>query len=273
MREEYVEQAHFFKAYLIRIADNLPAQEILTSIAEEVLATTNLPKAIEVMRGEIVLNGKISSGMRLLPHYFTPFQTYVMAQAEEEKSRFTINTALKILHKLAKYMSKKPTRAGLFIYQFESLSRNRLGYDDGMNAIAQESFYDDAWQDWIKRVLFNLGEREFADMLYHRSEHFVLEHRHRTRNPDYLPDFPIFFGRQEGKIAKANFRKDPLYMFSALQRQLGYPKVPRPKKKSEKELLPPAVELRIQRLEQRLQLLESETKNNFDLSEFYQKPE
>ena len=38
----------------------------------------------------------------------------------------------------------------------------------------------------------------------------------------------MLFGEKEGRIAMANRRKDPLYLFSALQRHLGYPSVPRP---------------------------------------------
>ncbi|MAT14260.1 MAG: hypothetical protein CMJ46_03220 [Planctomyces sp.] len=268
-REEYVEQAYFFKSYNERLIDNLPAQEILASISEELLATTNLPKAIEFLKGEILLKGKVSDGMQRLPHYFTPFQTYVMARAEEDRSRFDISIALTILQKLAEYMSESPTLPGLFVYQFECLARNRLGYDAGMLAISEDPSFDDEWRDWLRRIRFHLGEHDFCDLIYYRSEHYVEERRHRTREPDYQPSYSIFFGRQEGRIAKANRGKDPLYMFSALQRQLNYPKVPRLKTKSAESILHPAVEQRLQRLEQRLQLLEAEAKDDFDLSQFY----
>ena len=82
---------------------------------------------------------------------------------------------------------------------------------------------------------------------------------------------PMLFGRQEGRIAKANRGKDPLYLFAALQRQLGYPAVPRPR--TGKDLkLPPHLELRLQRVEKRIHLLEAETKGELDLSEFYAHP-
>ncbi|MEZ6044321.1 MAG: hypothetical protein R3C11_01800 [Planctomycetaceae bacterium] len=268
-REEYVEQAYFFKSYSERLIDNLPAQEILASISEELLATTNLPKAIEFLKGEILLKGKVSDGMKRLPHYFTPFQTYVMARAEEDKSRFDISIALHILQKLAEYMSETPSRPGLFIYQFECLARNRLGYDAGMLAIADDPFYDEEWQSWLKKIRFQLGEHDFCDLIYFRSEHYVEERRHRTREKEYQPSYPIFFGRQEGRIAKANRGKDPLYMFSALQRQLNYPKVPRIKTSSQSPIIHPAVEQRLQRLEQRLQLLEAEAKDDFDITKYY----
>ena len=49
----------------------------------------------------------------------------------------------------------------------------------------------------------------------------------RRQNPDYEPPVPPLFGEKEGKIAKASRGRDPLYLFAALQRQLGYPEVPR----------------------------------------------
>jgi hypothetical protein len=39
--------------------------------------------------------------------------------------------------------------AALFIYQFECIARNRLGYDRGMTAMARDPFYHDDWRDWI----------------------------------------------------------------------------------------------------------------------------
>ena len=50
-----------------------------------------------------------------------------------------------------------------------------------------------------------------------------------------MPKFPTLFGEKEGKIARANRGRDPLYLFSALQRQLGYPEVPRPRRPDEAE--------------------------------------
>ena len=65
---------------------------------------------------------------------------------------------------------------------------------------------------------------------------------------------------QEGRIAKANQGKEPLYMFAALQRQIGYPKVPRLKPKSDGPEIHPVIEQRLHRMEQRMKILEQETK-------------
>jgi hypothetical protein len=141
-----------------------------------------------------------------------------------------------------------------------------------MTAIAGDNFYSPDWRDWILRTRLRLGAHEFADMIYYRSEFFVQERRRTTGRNDYQPGAPILFGLREGRIAKANRGKDPLYLFAALQRQLGYPSVPRQKSASDEPQLPPAVEQRLLRLEKRIQILEGESKGKLDLSEFYAKP-
>ena len=269
-REEYIEQAYFFKTFLERLDEDLPSQEILMSIKEEILATTKLPIALDVLRGEMLLKGRLCDGMAILGHYFAPFQTFVMRQSEQDKTKFDQRVALQILEREARYRGEYGKPAGLFVYQFECLSRNRLGYDRGMTAIAEDPVYDADWREWILKARLQLGAVEFADMIYFRSE-FYLEERRKLVDPNEIASAPLLFGRQEGRIAKANRGKDPLYLFAALQRQLGYPAVPR--SKSAKDLkLPPHLELRLQRVEKRIQLLEAETKGQLDLSEFYAKP-
>ena len=115
-REEYIEQAYFFRTYRERLEENLPSQEILSDIHEEILATAKLPLAIEFLKGEMVLNGRICDGMARLPHYFTPFQTFVMSRAESDKSKFDTRIALQVLQREAEYFfSESPTASGLFV--------------------------------------------------------------------------------------------------------------------------------------------------------------
>ena len=272
-REEYVEQEHFFRVLRERAAENVPVQEALAQVREEILATTNLPFAIDFLRAETLHGGKFNAAMERIPHYFTPFQTFVTASSESDVTKFDTATGLLVLERLAGYMAKGPTRAGLFIFQFECVSRNRLGYDAGLRAVAEDPFYDAGWKEWILRVRGALGVADFADLVYYRSEEHVDQVRRRTEDADWRPDYPILFGRSEGRIARANRGKEPLYMFAALQRQLDYPRVPRAKPKTV-DKLPPAVEARLQRLEKRITLLESETKGQgIDLSEFMKRPE
>ena len=270
-REEYIEQAYFFRTFHERLDESIPSQEVLFSIREEILTTTKLPLALDVLRDELMHRGKICEGMSHLAHYFAPFQAFVMARAEEDRSKFDQRTALQVLEREAKYRSESPSPAGLFVFQFECLARNRLGYNDGMVAIAADPIYDDDWREWILKALSQLGSVEFADLIYYRSEAYV-EERRRTAGTAYAPSARVLFGRQEGRIARANRGKDPLYLFAALQRQLGYPAVPRVRSGRDLQL-PPLLEQRLQRLEKRLQLLEAESQGKLDLSEFYSNPE
>jgi len=270
-REEYVEQAYFFRVFRERLEDNTPSQEILESIREELLATTKLPMAIDFLKDEVKHTGKLSTGMVHLPHYFSAFQTFVMEAAEAERGRFDQIIAFKILEQEADYLAKTPISAGLFIYQFECLARNRLGYDRGLEAIASDPMYDDDWRTWIRLLRRELGAVEFSELIYRRSEHFQEDLRRKKRDAEFTVGYPLFFGVQEGRIAKANRGKDPLYMFAALQRQLDYPAVPRQQRAQKGPIIHPVLEERLKRLEQRIKILEMETQGKLDLSQFYEK--
>lgn len=267
-REEYIEQTYFFKNYRERLEDAIPSQEVLATIYEEILSTTKLPMAIDFLKGELLLTGRISDGMEKLSHYFTPFQTFILKNAEDDKSKFDQKIALKILEREAEYRSENPTSAGLFIYQFECIARNRLGYHKGLEAIANDTLYNDDWSQWIRKLKIQLGSVDFADLLYFRSQHFVDEKRRQPGNQEFESKSPILFSKQDGRIAKANRNRDPLYMFAALQRQLGYPEVPRSIAKSAKSVFHPALEARLHKIETQLQLIDSELKGNFDLNQF-----
>jgi hypothetical protein len=271
-REEYIEQAYFFRIYRERIEANVPAQEVLTGVREEILGTTKLPMAIDFLAGELHLKGKVAEGMSRLPHYFTPFQCFVLSRAEADESKFDMRLALLILEREAEFKSNSPHVAGLFMYQFECISRNRLGYEAGMTAVAADPMFDEGWRDWILKIRRQLGTVDFADLIYKRSQHRVEMTRKSTKNANYQPSYAVLFGVQEGRIAKANYGKDPLYMFAALQRQLNYPTVPRPRPSRSTPLFDPPVEMRFQRLEARIALLEQESKGALDISKFY-KPE
>lgn len=268
-REEYVEQAYFFRVFRERLAQNVAAQEILDQVHEEILTTTRLPLAIQFLATELKHTGLLGSGFARLPHYFTAFQTFVIRQAELEGHRFTMPMALLVLERLASYMAEKPTRPGLFVYQFEAISRNRLGYDDGLTAISQDPFYDASWRDYFRMFRRQIGTIDFGDLIYVRSDLYVIDER--KRNPEYQPPLPPLFGEKEGKIAKASRGRDPLFLFAALQRQLGYPEVPRPRERDDTESKLIALQAKLRELEARVKLVEGELRGNVDLSQF--KPE
>jgi hypothetical protein len=272
-REEYIEQAHLFRTLGERLADNVPMQELMDHVKQEILSTTRLPMAIDFLLTELRHIGMMSSAMERLPHYFTPFQTYVMQEAESERGRFDLRIAVAILRHEADYRSKGPIPQAMFMYQFECLCRNRLKYDPGLAAIAGDPIYDANWQEWIRELRHRIGMVDFADMIYVRSQ-FNIVHRTRPGEEPPVPEKPILFSEKEGKIAWANRRKDPLYLFAALQRHLGYPAVPRPKRPDESRNLLPLLNLRVEKLESRLKLLEEEgRKGGIDLTKLYGKPD
>jgi hypothetical protein len=270
-REEYIEQAYFFHILRERMAQNMPAQEVLERVHEEILSTTRLPYAIQFLATELKHTGLLSSGFARLGHYFTAFQAFIVQQTEEEGKRFHAETGLLILEREAGYRAAQVTRPGLFVYQFETLSRNRLGYDAGIEAMIADPCYDDDWRAFLQMVRQQVGIVDFADLVYVRSELYLKDQR--REQADYEPPVPALFGEKEGKIAKANRGRDPLYLFSALQRQLGYPTVPRPQPRDDMEAKLEALKAKVRDLETRLKVIDAELKGQVDLTQFLAKPE
>jgi hypothetical protein len=303
-REEYIEQSHFFRALGERLAENVPAQEVLASVREEVLATTKLPLAIDFLLGELRHEGLLGPALAMLPHYFTPFQAFVIQESENARLRFDLRVGLEILSREAEYRAGEPSREGIFLYQFEALCRNRLSYDRGLEAVARDPAFDDTWREWIRKVRRQIGMVDIADLIYVHSQYYwqrqdnsgsqrggarALERSEgRTAAIEDVQqragaeDGPapleqneeriMLFGEREGRIALANRRKDPLFLFSSLHRQLGYPEVPRQKPADKEQALLPQLARRLEQLELRLKLIEEDRRGEVDLSQFYARP-
>jgi hypothetical protein len=269
-REEYVEQAHFFQTLAERNQLGASTQDLLSMVREEILSTTKLPMAIDYLAGELKLVGVFHTAMARLPHYFTPFQTFVISEAERDTGRFDMVLALNILAREARYRAEGATAQGLFLFEFESLARNRLGYDKGLAAVAGDDIFDAAWRPWIMVVRHQVGLVDFADLIYVRSEHYL--RRQGASDENLPPERQPLFGEGEGRIALANRGKDPLLLFNALHRHLGYPEVPRPAKPDEAPELVPQLLRRVDRLEARMKLAEEELKGGIDLTRFYSPP-
>jgi hypothetical protein len=275
-REELIEQAYFFRVMRERVELNVPMQESLSAVRDELLATTNLPKAIDFMRAELLHQGGMAGAMERLSHYFTPFQAYVVREAENERGRFDLRVGLEILQREAEYRSDDPTPPGAFLYQFETLCRNRLRYDQGLSAISQDPIYDADWREWVLTVRRQIGIVDLADLIYVRSQYYVEREAQAGAAAGGVveldPSHVALFGAREGKIALANRGKDPLYLLAALQRQLNYPAVPRLKPHDDSVDIIPQLMRRVERLETRLKLMEDESKGGIDLTQFYVSP-
>lgn len=265
-RDECIEQAYFFRVFRERIAQNISAQDVLARIHDEVLVTTKLPFAIQYLSTELKHSGLLGDGFARLPHYFTPFQTYVIRQAEAEGQRFTIPVAFLILEREATYKAGEPTQAGLFVYQLEAITRNRLGYDAGLRAIGSDPFYGSAWVENAEIVRRQIGVVDLAELVYLRSETYVADER--RDDPSYQPSLPPLFGEKEGRIARASIRRDPLFLFAALQRQLNYPEVPRLVQRDDASTKIELLQAKVRDLEARFRMLEAEHRGTFDPTQF-----
>lgn len=273
--EEYIEQAYLFGGLNNRLDASDPVQDVMRHLRDEILSTTKLPMAIDYLLAELIHVGTMATAMKKLPHYFTPFQTFLVEAAEDETGRFDMRRALLILEYEAKFRAENRDPISMFFFQFETICQNHLDYDHGLAAMAGDAIYDDVWRKWIMSVRHRIGIVGLADLVYVHSEHYVkrqndlarLEGNDSLENPDV-----ILFGDKEGRIALANRTKEPMYLFSALQRQLNYPAVPRPQRKDPLDSVLPKLVKQMERMEMRMKLLEDEQREKgIDLSQFYGK--
>lgn len=267
---EYVEQEYFFKILGERLPEQVPMQDLLAALKYELLGSTRLPMAVDFLLTELRHSGSMAIAMARLTHYFAPFQAYLIGEAEAERGQFDMRVAVQILRAEAGYRAAGVSQAGLFLFQVESLSRNRLRYGHGLKAMSQDPVYDTDWSSFINDVRNEIGLVEFADMIFMRSEDY-----HRRRKLEKLDTSGIpkaLFGEKEGRIAFANRQKDPVFLFAAMQRHLNYPAVPRPIPPDPAKELMPLLMRRVERLESRIKLLEEENRDGLDITKFYDKP-
>ena len=135
-------------------------------------------------------------------------------------------TALLVLEREAAYRAETADPAGAVRLPVRDDRPQPARLLEGYVAIAADPFYDEEWRAYIDAVRARSAMIDFADLVYLRSE-LVRDRSSARRNPTYEPAVPPLFGEKEGKIARASRGRDPLYLFAALQRQLGYPEVPR----------------------------------------------
>lgn len=275
-KEEYIEQAYLFRS----LADQStlepelqqPLQTMLGWLKQEVLATTKLPMAIDFLIGEIKHLGTMSTSMARMPHYFAPFQTYLVQQAEEEGGRFDIWQAFRILQQEAELRARQVPANALFFFQFETLCRNRLSYDHGLEAMSRDPAYHLDWARWILSVRHKIGIVDITDLVYVHSAYYVINEQRRLQEEVTEPS-PLLFSEKEGRVALANRHKEPLFFFSSLQRHLEIPASPRPRKADQSKNRLPTLIKQVERLEVRIKLLEEEQRQKgIDLAQFYSKP-
>ncbi|MDR2642386.1 MAG: hypothetical protein LBC74_06290 [Planctomycetaceae bacterium] len=174
LSEEYIEQAFFFESFIESLEDGITTQEFLHSIRGELLTTAQLYKAVDFMLTDVKYTGVLAISMRLLNHYFSPFQTFIISESEREDGHLDFKIALQILAREAKYRSNNPTTQGVFFYQFETLCRNRLGYVRGLDMLIKDDFYNADWKEWLTILRRQIGFVPLADMIFYRSEYYKI---------------------------------------------------------------------------------------------------
>ena len=266
VRDECIEQAYFFRILRERVEANLAAQDVMMGLSEELLSTTRLPMAVQFVASELKHSGSMANGFDKIPHYFTPFQRFVIRQTEDDKRKLTFSTSMLLLEREARYKADEMTPAGLFVFQFECLTRNKLGYEDGLTAMSLEPTQSKEWQANASMFRKQIGIVEFSELVYLRSEYYVADQK--RIDPDFVPSLLPLFGEKEGKIAKASLGRDQLFLFSALQRQLNYPEVPQPKPKDDPGILVQQLEAKLRDLDIRVRMMEAESRGNFDPTQF-----
>lgn len=273
-REEYIEQAYVFKGLNNRLDESDPVQVVMKHLRDEVLSTTKLPMALDFLLAELMHVGTMGTAMRKLSHYFEPFQTFLIDNAEDDSGRFDMRRALLILEHEANFRADNTDPVAMFLFQFETICDNHLDYDFGLQAVAHDSSYDETWQKWLMSIRGRLGLVGLADLIYVHSEHYLARQKTIEEAQGSEVEMPnvVLFGEKEGRIALANRTKEPQYLFAALQRQLSYPAVPKPKRKTASEEILPKLIRQLERMEMRMKLLEDEQREKgIDLSQFYGK--
>ena len=269
-KEEYVEQVHLFRAMHQRLSPHQPIQEVLYQLRQEILVTTNLPRAIDFLLAELNHAGQMGPAMARLSHYFSSFQAFLVQNAEKDTGRFDMQMAALILEHDARLRSTAAPPVTQFFFQFECLCRNHLSYDHGLAAMSLDPVYDKAWAAWILQIRHRLGIVDLSDLIYVHSQHYANELQRRGQSVEQGQ--AILFGESEGRIALANRGREMLMMFSALQRQLGYPPAPRRERTHSAEESLEKLQRLLGRLEVRVKLLEEEQREKgIDLTKFYGK--
>ena len=177
-REEYIEQAYFFHTFRERLIDGLASQEILARIGEELLSTTKLPLAVSFLHVEMKGTGQMGPAMERISHYFTPFQAHVVSQAESDVSRFAMDQALSDPGARGQVQGRCARRCRpCSCFNSRRSPATDWATPKGLAAMAGDPIYTEDWIDYILTLRSRLGDVDFADLIFVRSEQFARERR------------------------------------------------------------------------------------------------
>ena len=194
-REEYIEQVYFFRTLRERLIDGLPSQEILARIGEELLSTTKLPLAVSFLHVDMKGIGVDGAGHGADQPLFHAVPGPRRQPGRERHEPVSDGTSPARPGARSQVQIRRAVAAGAFsCFSSRRLSRNRLGYNKGLAGMADDPIYSDDWKDYILTLRTRLGDVDFADLIFVRSEQFVRERR--RLNPDFVPKFPSSSARK-----------------------------------------------------------------------------
>ena len=224
-----------------RLRENMPAQEILGIVREEILATTKLPMAIDFMLAELRHLGAFSarpwSGCT---HYFTPFQCFVMQEAENDTA--AVRPARRARNPRPRgRVPRRGRRRGRACSSTSSKCSAATGWATtrGWRPSPATRRIDETWRNWILTVRRQIGMVDLADLIFVHSEFYhERKPQRRAGRPRPSADAPHGRGARPRAFRRCSASrkaaspgpiggKDPLLLFAALHRQLGYPEAPR----------------------------------------------
>ncbi len=142
--------------------------------------------------------GLMAPAMARLGHYFTPFQTHVIGQAED--GREPVLDGPGPARSSSARRSSRPTarrRPGCSSTSSRPSRGTGSATRQGLDAMAADPFYDEDWRDYILALGARLGDVDFADLIYVRSAYFVTERR--RKDPDFVPKYPDPLRREGGE--------------------------------------------------------------------------
>ena len=160
---------------------------------------------------------------------------------------------------------------GLFIYQFECIARNRLGYDRGMKAISDDPFFDKTWRDWILRARLRFGDDRF------RPAHLLPLGAVSGRAAETTPRLQAVVSHSVQRAGGADRQGQPregsaLYVRGVAAADRASRRSPPPGER-DGPIIHPALESGCSESRRGLSFSIREVKGEFNLSDFYVKPE
>ena len=266
-REEYIEQAYFFRASASGSPTTCRPRTSSPRLHEELLTTTRLPYAVQFLAAEIKHTGPARQRVREAAALLHPFQAFVIRQAEEEKQRFPMADGAAGAGTRGRVPGRAADQPGLFVYQFETIARNRLGYIDGLAAMAADPLYDADWRATSTSSAGRSATSTSRDLVYLRSELYVTEQR--RANPAYEPSRAAALRREGGEDRQGQPRPRPAV---PVRRAAAATRLPRgaavTQRDDGKTRSWSKIETKLRELETRLKLAEGELRGNIDLSQF-----